>query len=121
VCQILIFQHLDTTYIVVYRNPTFSISDFRRRFLETIEQLLNNGQSKIVILGDFNICRATTKDQLEIGLNDLGISSLLNGIGTTKELTEIDWVFSSSGFNDLKAHIYETTYSHHDGVFVSYS
>jgi len=36
---------------------------------------------------------------------------------TTKQITQIDWIFSDSRIPQALAITYETPYSHHDGIF----
>jgi len=51
--------------------------------------------TKVVILGDFNICRSTGTDILEEHLNAYNLFSI-NDSSTTKQITQIDWIFSDS-------------------------
>jgi len=76
--------------------------------------------TKVVTLGDFNICRSTGTDILEEHLNAYNLFSI-NDSSTTKRITEIDWIFSDSRIPKALAITYETPYSQHDGIFFKYS
>jgi len=74
--------------------------------------------TKVVILRDFNICRSTGTDILEEHLRAYNLF-LINDSPTTKQITQIDWIFSDSRIPQALAITYETLYSHHDGIFLS--
>jgi len=72
--------------------------------------------TKVVILEDLNICRSTGTDILEEHLNAYNLFSI-NDSPTTKQITQIDWIFSDSRILQALSITYETPYSHHDGIF----
>jgi len=85
-----------------------------------VEKVRRMDNTKVVILGDFNICRSTGTDILEEHLNAYNLFSI-NDSPTTKQITQIGWIFSDSRIPQALAITYETPYSHHDGFFFKYS
>jgi len=81
-----------------------------------VEKVRRLDNTKVVILGDFNICRSTGTDILEEHLNAYNLFSI-NDSPTTKQITQIDWIFSDPRIPQAIAITYETPYSHHDGIF----
>jgi len=85
-----------------------------------VEKVRRMDSTKVVMLGDFNICRSTGTDILEEHLNAYYLFSI-NHSPTTKQITQIDWIFSDSRIPQALAITYETPYSYHDGIFLSIS
>jgi len=118
--QSIAFKYLDTSFIIVYRSPGFPIARFRNEIKADVEKVRRMDNTKVVILGDFNICRSTGTDILEEHLNAYNLFSI-NHSPTTKQITQIDWIFSDSRIPQALAITYETPYSHHNGIFFKYS
>jgi len=87
--QSIAFKYLDTSFIIVYRSPGFPIARFRYEVKADVEKVRRMDNTKVVILGDFNICRSTDTDILEEHLNAYNLFSI-NDSTTTKQITQID-------------------------------
>jgi len=83
-----------------------------------VEKVRRMDNTKVVILGDFNICRSSGTNILEEHLNAYNLFSI-NDSPTRNQKTQIDWIFSDSRIPQALAITYETPYSH-DGIFFKY-
>ncbi|KAI8130619.1 hypothetical protein CVS40_0059 [Lucilia cuprina] len=122
--QYIAFRYHNIYIINLYRSPSFAEGLFRSFLKQAIDELQTHIRSeikRILIIGDFNICRKTHPDNtterllIERGL----VSHLHPTASTTKHGTQIDWVFSNIPLNHVNAKIYPTIHSHHDGVLVA--
>jgi len=80
--QSIAFKYLDTSFIIVYRSPGVPIARFRNEIKADVEKVRRMDNTKVVILGDFNICRSTGTDILEEHLNAYNLFSI-NDSSTT--------------------------------------
>jgi len=83
-----------------------------------VEEVRRMDNTKVVLLENLNICRSTGTDILKEHLNAYNLFSI-NDSPTTKQITQIDWIFSDSRIPQALALTYETPYSHHYGIFLS--
>ena len=124
VLQIIAFRFKQYFCIVLYRSPLFPEALFRNTLLGALSKLQNEHEvelGKVIIIGDFNICRKTLiRSNIEDIMEENGFQSLLEKtLSTTKYGTQIDWAFSNVNLENSVVKIYKTIYSHHDALLLA--
>jgi len=68
----------------MFYSPGFPIARFRNEIKAGVEKVRRMDNTKVVILGDFNICRSTGTDILEEHLNAYNLFSIIDSPTTKK-------------------------------------
>lgn len=115
--QNVVTRYMNIYFVVLYRNSKFPISALSDILSEVMDSISLHDNAKLVIIGDFNICRKTNDSQIENILAQKRLHSLFDKkVITTVGGTQIDWVWTNINTDQLNCSTFETAHSYHDGI-----